>query len=164
MRGPVGDAHPVRPSARTPTPPLWLLVLVTISASISMHLFVPALPSAAADLHVGATRMQMAISVYLLGLAVGQLVWGPLSDAWGRRIVLLAGLACFALGGVIAACAPDLPTLLAARVLQALGASTGMVVGRAIIRDTTEGEDMVRRLALLSLMIVISPGLVLRTI
>ena len=69
MSGSVCDArNPVSPSERTATPPLWLLVLVSISASISMHLFVPALPNAAADLHVSASRMQLAITVYLLGL------------------------------------------------------------------------------------------------
>jgi MFS transporter, DHA1 family, multidrug resistance protein len=144
--------------ARTPMPPLWLLVLVTISGSISMHLFVPALPVAAADLHAGVGPMQMAISLYLLGLAAGQLVYGPLSDAYGRRRVLLAGLALFTLGGLAVACAQDLPTLLAARVVQALGACAGMALGRAIIRDTTQGDEMVRQLALLSLMIMLWPG------
>jgi len=162
------DAPAARPSgsawtpdgvaSRAAKPPLWLLVLVTISASISMHLFVPGLPAAAADLRVGAGQVQMAISLYFVGLAAGQLVYGPLSDAYGRRRLLLPGLALFVLGGVAAALAPDLTTLLVARVVQALGACAGMALGRAIVRDTTEGDETVRQMALLSLMILLWPG------
>jgi MFS transporter, DHA1 family, multidrug resistance protein len=140
-------------------PPLWLLVPITIAASIGMHLFAPALPAAAAEFGVSAARMQMAISVYLLTVGVGQLFWGPVSDSLGRRRTLVAGLSLFAAGGLAAAAATSLETLLVARSVQALGAACGMSLGRAIIRDTTEGVEMVRQLALLGLMVLLSPGL-----
>ncbi len=146
-------------SRRMPVPPLWLLVLVTINASVAVHLFVPAMPSAAVALHTSASGTQMAISLFLLAVCSGQLVCGPLADAWGRRPVLLGGLALFALGSIGASLAVDLPTLLAARIVQALGASCGMTLGRVIVRDTTQGEETVRRLALLAMMIMLSPGL-----
>jgi DHA1 family bicyclomycin/chloramphenicol resistance-like MFS transporter len=103
--------------------------------------------------------MQMAISIYIIGLAVGQLFYGPLSDALGRRPLLMTGLALYALGGIAAAFAPGLHTLLAARLVQALGGCAGLALGRAIVRDTTQADSAVRQLALLNLMIMIGPGL-----
>lgn len=139
--------------------PLWLLVAITISASLGMHLFVPGLAAAAAEMAVPAAQMQLSITVYLLTLAVGQLVWGPLSDSTGRRPALIVGLSLFAMGGLAAAAAISLEMLLAARIVQALGAACGMSLGRAIIRDTTDGVETVRQLALLALVVLLSPGL-----
>ena len=140
-------------------PPLWLLTTITIGASVGIHLMVPALPVAASELGVSAGQMQLAISVYLLTLAFGQLVWGPLSDSVGRRRALVAGTTLFAVGGLAAASAPSLELLLVARVIQGMGAACGMSLGRAIIRDTSEGVEMVRQLALLALIVLLSPGL-----
>src|SRR5256885_6375193 len=72
--------------------PLWLLVIVTIVGTLAMHMFLPALPDAARQLQAGASQMQLTITVYILGLGVGQLIYGPLSDSLGRRPMLLAGL------------------------------------------------------------------------
>jgi DHA1 family bicyclomycin/chloramphenicol resistance-like MFS transporter len=103
--------------------------------------------------------MQMAISIYIIGLAVGQLVYGPVSDAFGRRPLLMTGLGLYAVGGVAAALAPGLRTLLIARLVQALGGCAGLALGRAIVRDTTHADTAVRQLALLNLMIMVGPGL-----
>ena len=140
-------------------PPLWLLVLVTISGTMAMHMFVPALPAAARALGSTAGEMQMAISIYIIGLAAGQLCYGPLSDALGRRPLLMTGLALYTAGGLAAAFAPGLGTLLAARLVQALGGCAGLALGRAIVRDTTKSESAIRELALLNLMIMVGPGL-----
>lgn len=149
---------PVPPIPRA-APPLWLLVLITLSGTMAMHMFVPALPDAARRLGASAGELQMAISLYVAGLAVGQLFYGPLSDALGRRPMLLVGLSLYALGGLAAALAPGLDTLLAARLLQALGGCAGLALGRAMVRDTSHPETAVRQLALLNLMIMIGPGL-----
>jgi DHA1 family bicyclomycin/chloramphenicol resistance-like MFS transporter len=133
-------------------------VLITISGTMAMHMFVPALPDAARGLAASAGQMQMAISIYIVGLALGQLVYGPLSDALGRRPLLMLGLALYTAGGIAAALAPGLRTLLAARLLQALGGCAGLALGRAIVRDTTKAEAAVRQLALLNLMIMVGPG------
>jgi MFS family permease len=77
---------------RRPVPPLWLLGLLTFSGPVGMHIFVPALPTAAKDLHATPVALEMTISLYILGLAVGQLLYGPASDRFGRRPALLAGL------------------------------------------------------------------------
>lgn len=142
-----------------PKPPLWLLVLITISGTMAMHMFVPALPDAARGLRTTAGEMQMAISIYIIGLACGQLVYGPLSDAYGRRPTLLWGLGLYAAGSLAAALAPNLATLLAARLVQALGGCAGLALGRAIVRDTSAPEGAIRQLALLNLMVMVGPGL-----
>ena len=139
--------------------PLWLLVLVTFSGTLAMHMFVPALTVAGRDLHVDAATIRMTISVYIFGLAVGQLVYGPLSDVFGRRPTLLAGLALYTAGGLVATLAPNVGVLIAARLVQAAGGCAGLLLGRAIVRDTAESNDAVRRLALMSLMTMIGPGL-----
>ena len=139
--------------------PLWLLVLVTFSGTLAMHMFVPALTVAGHDLHVDAATIRMTISVYIFGLAVGQLVYGPLSDVFGRRPTLLAGLALYTVGGLVATLAPNVGVLIAARLVQAAGGCAGLLLGRAIVRDTAESNDAVRRLALMSLMTMIGPGL-----
>ncbi|WPB56429.1 multidrug effflux MFS transporter [Xylophilus sp. GOD-11R] len=139
--------------------PLWLLVLITLSGTLGMHMFVPALPQAALDLGTGPAAMQMTISLYIAGLAVGQLVYGPLSDAFGRRPLLLGALALYTAAGVVAALSTGIHALIAARLMQALGGSAGLVLGRAIVRDTVRSDDAVRKLALLNLMTLIGPGL-----
>ncbi len=139
--------------------PLWLLVLVTFSGTLAMHMFVPALTVAGHDLHVDAATIRMTISVYIFGLAVGQLVYGPLSDVFGRRPTLLVGLALYTAGGLAATLAPTVGVLVAARLVQAAGGCAGLLLGRAIVRDTAESNDAVRRLALMSLMTMVGPGL-----
>lgn len=150
----VADARAV--SRRTP--PLWLLALLTFSGTVAMHMFVPALPFAAAGLGVGAAGMQATISLYILGLAVGQLFYGPASDRFGRRPVLFAGLGLYTLGGLAGAMAPSLHMLVAARLLQGIGGCAGMVVARAVIRDTFGLDGSTRRLALMNIMVTVGPA------
>ena len=139
-------------------PPMWLLVLVTLSGTMAMHMFMPALPNAARALHTESGAMQMAIGIYIVGLAVGQLAYGPLSDAFGRRPLLLVGLGLYTIGGLASAVAPTLPALLAGRLVQALGGSAGLTLGRAMVRDKTTPESAVRDLALLNVLTLVGPG------
>ncbi|MBS0223738.1 MAG: multidrug effflux MFS transporter [Proteobacteria bacterium] len=140
------------------TAPLWLLALITFSGTLAMHIFVPALPEAGRDLGAGVAAMQMTMSVYIFGLAVGQLLYGPLSDRFGRRSILTIGLVIYAGAGLWAAFAPDVNTLITLRLLQALGGCSGLVIGRAIVRDTGLAKEAARRLALMNLMVAIGPG------
>jgi DHA1 family bicyclomycin/chloramphenicol resistance-like MFS transporter len=153
------EATAPRPNAPQPNAPLWLLALLTFSGTLAMHIFVPALPDAATDLGVSAGTIQMTVSLYILGLAFGQLFYGPLSDRLGRKPVMMAGLAVYAASGLIAALAPGAAVLISARLLQALGGCAGLVLGRAIVRDTTTSREAGRRLALMNLMVVVGPGL-----
>jgi DHA1 family bicyclomycin/chloramphenicol resistance-like MFS transporter len=114
---------------------LLMLVLMTGVAPISLYMLVPALPVLAATFQSDIQVAQMTVSLYMVGIACSQLIMGPLSDKFGRRPVLLAGLTLMVVASVGASLAQTLPQLIAARFLQALGGASGMVISRAIIRD-----------------------------
>jgi len=139
--------------------PLWLLVFVTVSGTAAMHMFVPALPQAAQHFAVDRAAMQAAVTLYIFGMAIGQLVYGPLSDAFGRRPMLLLGLALYTVSSAAAAFAASVKMLVTARLFQALGGCAGHALGRAIVRDTSTPESTMRDLALLNLMSMMGPGL-----
>jgi DHA1 family bicyclomycin/chloramphenicol resistance-like MFS transporter len=114
---------------------LLLLVAMTGVAPISLYMLVPALPVLATAFGRDISIAQMTVSLYMVGIACSQIIMGPLSDRFGRRPVLLAGLGLMVLASAACIFAETLPQLIAARFLQALGGATGMVVSRAIIRD-----------------------------
>src|SRR5919198_3264161 len=119
---------------------LLMLVVMTGVAPISLYMLVPALPVLATIFQSDIQVAQMTVSLYMVGIACSQLIMGPLSDKFGRRPVLLAGLGLMVAASVGCSLAQTLPQLIAARFLQALGGATGMVVSRAIIRDLYQRE------------------------
>ena len=139
--------------------PLWVLVLVTLSGTMAMHIFVPALPVAGEALGAEPSGMQQTITMYVIGLTLGQLIYGPVSDTWGRRPALLVGLSLYFSASVLALFAPSLQWLVAARLLQALGGAAGITLGRAIVRDIAPPDRVTRDLALLNLLTLVGPGL-----
>lgn len=148
--------HPLmRRNARAP---FLLLAMVTASGTLGMHMIIPALPAAAVGLHVSAAKIQLTITLYLIGLAIGQLLYGPLSDRLGRRPVLLGGLALFTLAGIVAAIAPNAFVLIAARIVQSIGGCGGLVLGRAIVRDQATADRAAAQLALLTLVMSMAPA------
>src|SRR3954468_22836318 len=114
---------------------LLLLVAMTGVAPISLYMLVPALPVLATTFGRDISIAQMTGSLYMVGIACSQIIMGPLSDQFGRRPVLLAGLGLMVVASAAGIFAETLPQLIAARFFQALGGATGMVVSRAIIRD-----------------------------
>ena len=104
-----------------------------------------------------ANRLQMLVYVYMLGFGVAQLVYGPISDMAGRRPTLLAGLAIYAVGCIMAALAPSFETLLAARVVQGIGAAAARVLATAIVRDCYAGREMARVMSLTFAVFIIVP-------
>lgn len=154
----VPDSRRTTTAGRLPVP-IWLLVLITLSGTLGMHMFVPALSMAARDLGTSPGEMQLTISLYIAGLGVGQLFYGPLSDAFGRRRLLLGGLVLYTAAGVASALSSGVYALVAARLLQALGGCAGLVLGRAIVRDTARSGEAVGKQALLNLMTLVGPGL-----
>ncbi|MBI1170255.1 Bcr/CflA family efflux MFS transporter [bacterium] len=139
--------------------PVWVLGALTLTGSLAMHIFVPALPGAAAEFGASTAQMEMTISVYILGMALGQLVYGPLSDHFGRRPVLMAALSLYCLAGIACYLAPGLNLLIAARLFQAFGGCAGLVLGRAILRDTSTPAEIASRLAVLTMIMVVGPSL-----
>ena len=139
--------------------PLWLLGLFILCGTLGMHIFVPALPETARDLHATAATVELTISLYILGLAVGQLVYGPLSDRFGRRPALLLGLSLFTIASIAGLFAPDAHTLVVARFFQGLGGCSGLLLARAIIRDTSQANEAARRLALVNVLVTAGPAI-----
>src|SRR5207237_51026 len=114
---------------------LLMLVLMTGVAPISLYMLVPALPVLATNFGRDISIAQMTVSLYMVGIACSQIIMGPLSDKFGRRPVLLAGLGLMVAASIGCSFAETLPQLIAARFFQALGGASGMVISRAIIRD-----------------------------
>jgi DHA1 family bicyclomycin/chloramphenicol resistance-like MFS transporter len=147
------------PRAGTARTPLWLLALITLSGTLAMHIFVPALPVAAKALGATTHATQLTLSTYIVGLAVGQLVYGPISDRYGRRPVLVAGMVLYTAASAACFFAPTIGILIVARLFQALGGCAGLVLGRAIVRDGASGAEAARKLSLMNLMTMAGPGL-----
>src|SRR5437879_8003327 len=131
---------------------LLMLVAMTGAAPISLYMLVPALPMLATLFQRDISVAQMTVSLYMVGIACSQIIMGPLSDRFGRRPVLLWGLSLMVAASIGCMLAQNLPQLIAARFLQALGGATGMVVSRAIIRDLYSRE---RIGAMISLVIAV---------
>jgi DHA1 family bicyclomycin/chloramphenicol resistance-like MFS transporter len=140
-------------------PPLIILALVTAIAPAALHMLVPALPLLAMVFAAPAGAVQLALTLFLAGIAAGQLVYGPVSDRFGRRPVLLAGLALFLAGTVLCGLAWSLPTLIVGRALEALGGCAGMVLGRAIVRDVYDRERSASALATIMMVMSLAPSL-----
>lgn len=139
--------------------PFWLLALLIGSATIGMHIFVPALPLLIEEFRIDPARAQLTISLYMFVIAGGQLVYGPLSDRFGRRPVLIGALALFTVAGIAAMLAQSFEFLLLARMAQAAGGCAGLVLGRAVVHDTAKGPDAARTIAAVNAVLLISPTL-----
>ena len=137
------------------------LGVLTALGPLSNELYTPSLPLVAAGLDANGGAVQLTLSTLLLGLALGGLVYGPLSDQYGRRPVLTVGLAIYVFAGVMAALAQSLAMLVLWRFLQGFGASSGSVLARAIVLDRWRGEQASRVLSWLAIVsfltAVISP-------
>jgi len=139
--------------------PFLLLVALTACGTMGMHVIIPALPATARALNMSIGTTQLTITLYLIGLAVGQLFYGPVSDRFGRRPVLLAGLTLFTAASVVTACAPNAGVLIGSRILQSIGGCAGLVLGRAAVRDSATPDKAAGQLAMLTLVMSVVPAL-----
>ena len=138
-----------------------LAVLGALSAfgPLAMDMYLPSTPTIAASLHAGQSLVQLTLSGCLAGLAVGQLVAGPVSDGMGRKRPLLIGVLAFTVLSVACAAAPDIWSLVVFRFLQGMAGATGVVLSLAIVRDLYEGTELARVLGSLMLVFGLAPVL-----
>jgi DHA1 family bicyclomycin/chloramphenicol resistance-like MFS transporter len=144
---------------RTTKPPIWLLMSATVSSQLALTIFLPSLPAIARSFDVAYGTAQLTLSVYLFAFAFAQLAVGPLSDSMGRRPVLLASLVVFTIGSICCALSPTIETLIASRLIQACGACGGVVLGRAIVRDSRSGPEVMRSMGYMASAMALAPAL-----
>jgi DHA1 family bicyclomycin/chloramphenicol resistance-like MFS transporter len=136
-----------------------ILVAVTATGPLALNILMPSMPGLPAVFGTDYATVQLTLSLYLIGLAGAQLIYGPLSDRYGRRPVLLAGLGVFLLGTLTGALAASISMVIAGRVLQAVGGCAGMVLGRAIVRDLYERDRAASVIAYVTMAMVVAPML-----
>ncbi|WP_171162057.1 multidrug effflux MFS transporter [Streptomyces sp. I05A-00742] len=130
---------------------------LTAMAPLSMDMYLPALPEVTKSLGSPAATVQLTLTACLMGMALGQLVVGPMSDKWGRRRPLLAGMVIYVLATVLCAVAPDAGLLIAFRLAQGLAGAAGIVIARAVVRDLYDGVAMARFFSTLMLISGVAP-------
>ncbi|WP_234394921.1 multidrug effflux MFS transporter [Acetobacter papayae] len=136
---------------------LGVLSLLMGFASISTDIYLPAMPAMSRALGADQGMVEWTVSGYLVGFSLGQLFWGPVSDRYGRRGPVAAGIAIFIAGSILCACSASIGSLIAWRMVQALGASAGVVLSRAMVRDLYAGHHAVRMLSTLITVMAIAP-------
>lgn len=137
-----------------------LLLLAGLAAlgSLATNIILPAFPNMGADLGTSVKDLSATLGTFFLAFAVGQLFVGPLSDRFGRRELVLSGLAAFVVGSAVCSLASTLPQLIVGRIVQALGVCATSVLSRAIARDLFEGEALARALSLIMVAMAAAPG------
>ncbi|MCP9988286.1 multidrug effflux MFS transporter [Streptomyces sudanensis] len=150
------------PTPPVPRPAIGLLVTLVLGGltalpPLSMDLYLPALPQVTGALNAPAATVQLTLTACLAGMALGQLAVGPMSDRWGRRRPLLAGMAVYVLATAACAFAPNVALLVVFRLLQGLAGAAGIVIARAVVRDLYDGVEMARFFSTLMLVSGVAP-------
>ncbi|MEM6847401.1 MAG: multidrug effflux MFS transporter [Pseudomonadota bacterium] len=152
----LGSADPPARAARSPAP-LWLLILISTVAPTAMNMYVPALAGMQADLTTSVGAMQLTLSVFLAFLAIGAVISGPISDIFGRRPIFIAGFTLYLAATVLCALAPNVETLIAGRLLQAIGGCVSLSLTRAIIRDLHGAENSAAMIGAVTMGMAVAP-------
>lgn len=141
-------------------PPAGLLLLLTIlfaNGILAATMYLPSLPTIGRDLDASADALPLTLTVYFATFAGGQLVYGPLSDRYGRRPLLLGGLVIMVLGSIACGLADSIAALLWARAVQGLGAASAMATGRAIVNDAYDRKQAARATSVVSASLALAP-------
>ncbi len=146
-------------SLRLSALPGWLVLMAALTAigPLSIDMYLPSFPAIADDLATDGGSVQRTLAAFLVGLAIGQLFYGPLSDRFGRKPPLYVGLGIYVLASIGCMFAPNVETLIGLRFLQAIGGSAGMVIARAVIRDRSDTRGAAQALSLLMLVMGLAP-------
>jgi DHA1 family bicyclomycin/chloramphenicol resistance-like MFS transporter len=135
----------------------FLLAALSAIGPLSVDMYLPSLPFIGQLLSASPSQVQLTISSYLLGFAIGQVVYGPISDRYGRRSVLMAAIALFCVASIACAIATSIKFLIVARFVQAVGGSGAIVLARAVVRDLYEGARAGRELSLMNATMALAP-------
>ncbi len=150
-------------TAQPPAAVPWRLVLLlgalTAFAPMSIDMYLSSLPAIGRSLHAGPEQTQTTLAAFFAGMAVGQIIYGPASDRFGRRLPMLIGIGVFIIASAVCALAPSIEILIAARFVQALGGCAGAVIARAVVRDRFSHADTARVLSLMTLIMGLAPVL-----
>lgn len=138
---------------------LAILLLATVLGPLSMQMFLPALPAIQRDFATSAGTAQLTLTVAMLAIGVATFAFGPFADAFGRRPVLLVGIVIFLGGSLLGALADSIALLIVARIFQSGGASAGIVLARAMVRDVYGRENSIRVISYLTMAMVAAPTL-----
>ncbi|XID75275.1 multidrug effflux MFS transporter [Alkanindiges sp. WGS2144] len=152
-------SSPSLPPASRPYAMRWIVILALLTAlgPLSIDMYLPALPVMATDLAVDTAVVANSLPAYFFGLALGQLIYGPISDRIGRKLPLYFGLSLFVVASLACTFAGDIAVLFVARFFQALGGCVGVVMARAAIRDTLSVADSAQAYSMLMLVMGVAP-------
>ena len=137
---------------------LFFLTLLAALGMLAINMYLASFPSIGRELAASPAQVKLTLTVFLLGFAFGQLVIGPLSDRFGRRPLLIAGLIIYAIAGALCAIATDINWMIGIRIAQAIGACTGSVLARAVARDLFQGDELTRSLGFITTLVAAAPG------
>lgn len=126
---------------------IWMLAGLISVGPLAVDAYLPAMPAIADSLGVSIHQIELTVSVYLIGFALGQLIGGPLSDRYGRRVTIFVGLALYVVGSLVAAASDSIEVLWAARLVQAFGGGVGVVNTMAVVRDLYSGRESAKALS-----------------
>ena len=134
-----------------------VLGLLSAVGPFAIDMYLPALPSIAADLNASDAATQGSLIAFFLAVALCQIVYGPISDSFGRKAPLYFGMVLYSIGAIGCSLAPTIEWLIVARFVQGIGACAGMTIPRAIVRDLHTGPDAARLMSLIMLVFSVSP-------
>jgi DHA1 family bicyclomycin/chloramphenicol resistance-like MFS transporter len=154
----IDAAIAAKPARLEGKPLIFFLTLLAALGMLAINMYLASFPSLGKDLAATPSQVKLTLTVFLLGFAFGQLIIGPLSDRYGRRPLLLAGLILYAITAVLIALATSIEWMIGIRIAQAVGACTGSVLARAVARDLFEGEELTRSLGFITTLVAAAPG------
>ncbi|MBA3537807.1 MAG: MFS transporter [Tatlockia sp.] len=129
---------------------IWLLFLIISVSQFGFSLFLPSLPEISINLEAPTSITELTVVYYMIGLLVSQLIYGPLSDFYGRRKIMLSGMSIFIIGTALATISWNINLLLIARLVQGLGIGSATTIGRAILRDVFTGDEYIKSASILA--------------
>ncbi|MEP3047484.1 MAG: multidrug effflux MFS transporter [Roseibium sp.] len=149
------SSHVVSNPKRVPS--VGILIAVSSLSPLAMNIYLPSMSGMMDYFSATAGEIQLTMSLYFIAIAVAQIVLGPLSDQFGRRPVIVGGMALFVVGSILCLLAPTVESLIAARVVQAVGGGTGLVLGRAIVRDMFGREQAASMIGYVTMGMAVAP-------